>query len=120
MLNDISPVAGATLAGTRAVARPEARQAGVPVPSTVAATPRRATDPVRAWERATQIAASTMFAGREVEVTSFHDQRSGRIVCRSRSVRQRQQTSALFPVRLGRFDWRNRAYDPSPGKNGEA
>ncbi len=82
MLNDISPVAGATLAGTRAIAGPQARQAAVAVPSTVAATPRRATDPVRAWERATQIAASTMFAGREVEVTSFHDQGSGRIVCK--------------------------------------
>ena len=82
MLNDISRLAGASLAGSRAIAGPEARPPAVAVSSAAAATPRRVTDPVRAWEQATQMAASAMFAGREVEVTSFHDQGSGRIVCK--------------------------------------
>lgn len=82
MLNDISRLAGASLAGSRAIAGPEARPPAVAISSAATATPRRVTDPVRAWEQATRIAASAMFAGREVEVTSFHDQGSGRIVCK--------------------------------------
>lgn len=82
MLNDISRLAGPIAASAGTLGRPETRQPAAGLASIGGTAARGAKDPGQAWERATQIAASAMFAGREVEVTSFHDQGSGRIVCK--------------------------------------
>ena len=75
MLTDIGRLPAAALGGTAAVTRP------APLPAAGAAS-GRTVEPRRALEQATRLAAHALFEGRDVEVTSFHDPASGRIVCK--------------------------------------
>ena len=90
MLTDISRLPAAALGGTAAVTRPAplpaavapalgSRGSAMPAAGTASG---RTVEPRQALEQATRLAAHALFEGRDVEVTSFHDPASGRIVCK--------------------------------------
>ena len=74
----------------------------------------RAVAPTQALDRATQAAARAVFAEREVEVTSFHDSASGRIVCTVADRRSGEVLMQSPPDALLRFFASTRAMLTEP------
>jgi hypothetical protein len=85
MLNDVSPilVPARPVAQTATEATPvPAEGTGVASASSQDALTRTAVEPSQALDRASRAAVRAMFPGREVEISSFHDEGAGRVVYR--------------------------------------
>lgn len=99
MLRDAMPSLPALPAGFRMPVR-------APEPPAQAATPRATTvavDPVQPVERAIETAARSVFGDREVEVSGFRDEASGRFVYRVADRRSGEVLVQSPPEALLRF-----------------
>ena len=84
MINDVSRLPTAATGAPsiiRAEPRPPAASGGGAVAQPLDAMSRCAVAPTQTVDRAAHAAGRALFPEREVEVTSFHDSASGRIVC---------------------------------------
>lgn len=120
MINDLVPLPATAAAGllqNRAQPRPPAAaglDAGAGVAEPIGARPHRTIAAPQELDRATRAAARAIFADREVEVTSFHDQASGRIVCTVADRRSGEVLLQTPPEALLRFFASTRAMLAAP------
>ena len=106
MIQDLAPLAATAIASAgpgRAEPRAPAAGLGGDAAERAGVRPGPAVAAPQALERAARTAARAMFAEREVEVTSFHDRASGRVVCTVADRRSGEVLLQTPPEALLRF-----------------
>jgi hypothetical protein len=111
VLNELAPFPRSTQAGAAPPARPEARAPAVLATQGASVAEARdpgtvqqlAVEPALALDRAAKAAARAVFEQREVEVTSFHDEGTGRVVYRVADLKSGEVLLQTPPDALLRF-----------------